>query len=215
MRPRILLPIAAALTAGVVLGCSPLGPQKDLTQFYVLTSLAEEEPPQGMRPAGELSFGVGPVDFAEYLDRPQIVTRMSENQVEFSDVGRWAGPLRRSLARAVAENLSMLLETTQISNYPWFESQRPDFALRMHVIRFEWNAAGYAELLVGWTVVDRVGEEREWAVSRFTQPADAANTDAQTAALSRTLQQFSELVAGEIRRLLAARSMLEEPAREQ
>jgi hypothetical protein len=209
MRPRIL---AAALTAGVVLGCSPLGPQKDLTQFYVLTSLAEEEPPQGMRPAGDLSFGVGPVDFAAYLDRPQIVTRMSENQVEFSDVGRWAGPLRRSLARAVAENLAMLLETTRISEYPWFETERPDFAVRMHVIRFEWNAAGYAELLVGWAVVDRVGEEREWAVNRFTQPADAASADARIAALSRTLQQFSESIADEIRRLEAARPAVEQEA---
>ena len=215
MRRRTLLSVAAALTAAAVLGCSPLGPQKNLSEFYVLTALGEEELRQGVRPAGELSIGVGPVDLAAYLDRPQIVTRISENQVEFSDVGRWAGPLRRNISRAVMENLVILLETSQAWEFPWFESERPDLSVEFHLVRFEWNAAGYAELVVGWAIVDNVGEDRRWGLHRFTEPADGATTDARIAALSQTLRQFSELVAGEIRDLVRVRPMPEEPAGEQ
>jgi uncharacterized lipoprotein YmbA len=214
MRRRTLFSVTAALTAAAALGCSPLGPQKNLSEFYVLTSVAEEELRQGVRPAGEFSFGVGPVDLAAYLDRPQIVTRISDNQVEFSDVGRWAGPLHRNISRAVMENLVVLLETAQAWEFPWFESQRPDLAVEFHIVRFEWNAAGYAELVVGWALVDHVGEDRKWGLHRFTEPGDAATTDGRIAALSRTLEQFSEMIAGEMRDVIRTRPMPEEPAGE-
>jgi len=214
MRRRTFFYVAS-VTAVAVLGCSPLGPQKDLTEFYVLTSAAEEELQHGVRPARELSFGVGPVEFAEYLDRPQLVTRISENQVQFSDVGRWAGPLRHGFSRVLSENLAVLLETSNLFAYPWFDSQRPELSVEVHVVRFEWNAAGYAELLVAWTLLDHAGEERKWGLHRFTQTADAATTDAQTAALSQTLWQFSELIAGEMREMIRARLMQEEPVGEQ
>jgi uncharacterized lipoprotein YmbA len=196
---------AAALAAVATLGCSPLGPQKDLTEFYVLNSGAEEEMQQGVRPAGEFSFGVGPVQLATYLDRPQLVTRVGENQVLFSDVGRWAGPLRHSFSRVVTENLAVILESSKVFEFPWFESRRPDVAVEVHVARFEWNVAGYAELLVGWAITNSRGENREWGLHRFTQPADsAATTAAKVAALSATLWQFSELVAVEMQKVLDA-----------
>lgn len=214
MRRRTFFYVAA-VTGVAALGCSPLGPQKDLTEFYVLTSAAEEELRQGVRPAGGFSVGVGPVALAAYLDRPQIVTRVSDNQVLFSDVGRWAGPLGRSFSRSLAENLALILETTKVFEYPWFESVRPDVAVQVHVTRFEWNAAGYAELLVGWSVVDELGEDQEWGLHRFTESADSTSTDARIAAMSRTLWQFSELIAGEMQRIVEARQMPEEPAGEQ
>jgi len=214
MRRRTFFYVAS-VTAVAVLGCSPLGPQKDLTEFYVLTSAAEEELQHGVRPARELSFGVGPVEFAEYLDRPQLVTRISENQVQFSDVGRWAGPLRHGFSRVLAENLAVLMESSKVFAYPWFESESPDLSVEVHVARFEWNAAGYAELQVAWILLDNVGEDRRWGLHRFTETSEAATTDAQTAALSQTLRQFSELIAGEMRDLIRARPMSEGPAGEQ
>ncbi len=217
MRRRILLSSAAALTAGVVLGCSPFGPQKDLTRFYVLTSLTDQVP-EGLevRRPGPLAIGIGPVDLAEYLDRPQIQTRVSENQVWFSSVDRWAGPLRDNFARTLMENVAMLLGTERMYGHPWYQDANIDYSVRVHVMRFEWNAAGYAELLAAWEIGGAdLGTEVEWGLGRFTEPADTVGTDAYVAALSRTLQQFSESIADEIRRLEAARPMPEEPAREQ
>ncbi len=213
---RPILITAAAVLIGVLLvgACSPFGPQKDLTRFYVLTSLTDQVP-EGLevRRPGPLAIGIGPVDLAEYLDRPQIQTRLSENEVRFSGVDRWAGPLRDNFARTLTENVAMLLETERMYSHPWYQDASIDYSVRVHVMRFEWNAAGYAELLAAWEIGSAdLGTEVEWGLGRFTEPADTVRTDAYVAALSRTLQQFSESIADEIRKLEDARLAAEQEA---
>ena len=60
----------ACVLAAALLGCAPIGGTTPPSRFYLLTSL-EAPPPRTNGPG----LGVGPVRIAEYLDRPQIVTR--------------------------------------------------------------------------------------------------------------------------------------------
>ena len=61
-------------------------------KYYTLNPLSDMQPdiPQGVS-GDTLVIGVGPVEFPRFLDRPQIVTRRSQNRVEVSEFHRWAG----------------------------------------------------------------------------------------------------------------------------
>ena len=63
------------------------------SRFYTLNSLSAS----GIVPAAAAAqgpvIGVGAVTFPKDLDRPQIVTRASRNQLTLGEFDRWAEPL--------------------------------------------------------------------------------------------------------------------------
>ena len=101
--------------------CSPFGAgtQRE-TKYYVLSSMQSEATP--IQPLAHLSgigLGVGPIRMPLYLDRSDIVTRGSSNQVEIADFAQWAGPLQENFSRVLAENLSVLLATDKVGIFPF------------------------------------------------------------------------------------------------
>ena len=80
------------------------------SQFYVLSSL----PQPGLSAAEGPVIGVFPVSMPDYLDRPQIVTRVSENEIKLDEFSRWAEPLKDSFTRALVQNLSTILNTAKV-----------------------------------------------------------------------------------------------------
>ena len=80
------------------------------SKFYVLSPL-----PQSKLSAAEgTTIGVFPVAMPDYLDRPQIVTRVSENEIKLDEFSRWAEPLKENFYSVLVENLSTLLNTAKI-----------------------------------------------------------------------------------------------------
>src|SRR5262245_34057041 len=84
-------------------GCASSPPSK----FYALSSLPST-PAAGAATEGTV-VAVAPVTIPLYLDRPQIVTRASENELRLSEYDRWAGSLREDLTTIMTENLAELL----------------------------------------------------------------------------------------------------------
>src|SRR3954468_11900896 len=103
--PAVLTLMALAPLAG---GCS-LGRQSPPTRLYVLTALAEADGSQGVAATSGLALAVGPVGLPEYVDRPQIVTGDSGNELQQAFFEQWAEPLTSNLTRVLANNLSLLL----------------------------------------------------------------------------------------------------------
>lgn len=196
--------LPAALAVLVLSGCAPiLAPQPDLSRFYVLSSL--EEPAAG-RPLADLSIALVPVQIPNYLQRPQIVTRVSSSRVELAETERWAEPLEVSLARTLARNLSHLLGTDLIFSPPSFQSAAPAYRLEVSLLRFEGNRGGDAELSSRWLIKSgRSGELLFVRSSVFTE-AGGEGTDGMVRALSQTLADLSREIATEIRRLEEERS---------
>ena len=83
-------------------------PRHAPTRFYLLPTLTDVSSPAAM---GEraLTIGVGPVTLPPYLDRPQIVTRASRAQLHLAELDQWAASLQDTVARVLAENLSLLM----------------------------------------------------------------------------------------------------------
>jgi uncharacterized lipoprotein YmbA len=198
MRYPLLFVLAAVGTAVALGGC--FGARSNPSEFYVLTTVTEPEPVEPSSEALDVSVGLGPIELPEYLDRPQLVTRLGENEVAVSEYERWAGSLEGDVREALEVNLAVLLQTHDIHLHPWYATTHIDYHVSIGVVRFERTATGSAELVAGWEIKNGdSGERYDNRVLRISQLADTATTAGAVAALSRALGEFSEELAAAIR----------------
>jgi uncharacterized lipoprotein YmbA len=130
-------------------GCASSAP----TRFYVLSPLASSKSEsQILKDEGCITIGVGPVELPAYLDRPQIVTRVSENELNLAEFNKWAEPLKDNFTRVLVENLSTLLCADAISIFPWKGSTPIDYQVEVTVIRMDGNVGGNASLVTRWAI---------------------------------------------------------------
>jgi uncharacterized lipoprotein YmbA len=194
--------IMMALACLALTACANLSARSDPSRFFTLTpvTLAQETSTRGPSNPGQLSLGIGPIKFPGYLDREQIVTRVSQHRFDLSENDRWAEPLEENFTRVLSQNLSVLLHTDRIVRYPWQTSHRPAYQVEIEVLRFEPNRSQEAQLAARWAVMDtstkRLISARE---SRLTRQARAQSTEATVAALSETLGELSLEIADAVR----------------
>lgn len=189
----------------MVSGCSFLAPQPDISRFYVLSATASPQVTGIQRSATEnLKIGVGPVTFPDYLERNQIVTRVSSNQLLISNTDYWAAPLRQSFTRVMEENLARELGTNQIISYPWYRTNRPDYAIAIDVYRFETEEPGTVRLFAQWSILNPATSRVFYnGKSDIREPTKAANIEEDVNALSRAAAALSTQIASEIAKLHA------------
>jgi uncharacterized protein len=208
MKRRDFLIFLAMLSLPLAAGCSSLlSPRPDPTKFYVLTAIAAADTaPSAARP---LAIGLGPVKFPEYLQNPEVVTRVSANQIELSPTDRWAEPLDESFRRVLARNLGTLLATDQVLPFPWDASAKLDYKIELTVERFERDGFGGTHLVATWLIRD--GQSDQQLLSRQSNANAAAlggpgnSMDGAAEALSTDLSDLSKQIADAVTELRSAR----------
>ena len=192
---RLWLMLSAG-TCVTVAACSFMAPQRDLTQYFVLSPTV----PRGSSAASaastaSLSVGVGPIRFPGYLKQPWVVTRMTSNRLSVSGEKRWGEPLERDFESVLSQNLSQILRTVKITNYPWYGDTHIDYQVDVWVERFEATEDGQSWLTAVWTIKD--GEDgRELASGQSFTTAPVLDGDtAGAVALSQNLGQMSRQIA--------------------
>jgi len=183
-------------------GCGNFSAKPDPSRFFTLTAIAQPvSPAKDSGNLGGVSLGIGPIGLPGYLDREEIVTRVSPNRIDFSEYDRWAEPLDVSFTRVLAQNLSILLRTDRLVFYPWEPNRRPNYQVTVQVVRFESNHRGEVQLSARWEIFDisninriplRAGE------SGITRQPTAQSTDASVAALSEALGDLSREIANAV-----------------
>lgn len=126
------------------------------SQFYMMTPMSlEDDSNTNSRQVGigNISVGLGPLRFPDYLSRSSIVRYESESRVMIAETRRWAEPLEYNFSRVLAENLSRLLASDRILRYPWPVWRKPEYQLTMDVIRFDFNGKNEVELIVQWALL--------------------------------------------------------------
>ncbi len=199
MMRRFYLRLAAvALGASILGGC--IGGKTQPSRFYVLSPLPGETGKQVAAAKRSVAIGVGPVSLPPYLDRPEIVTRASGNELHLSEFDRWAEPLQRNFSRVLAENLSILIPTDRTAVFPWEKSMPIDYQVLVDVTRFEGYADGNSLLMARWSIFGADGkQELLTRQSTLTTPTGAPqNYEATVSALSRSLADLSHEIAAEI-----------------
>ncbi|UCF93534.1 MAG: membrane integrity-associated transporter subunit PqiC [Desulfobacterales bacterium] len=185
-------------------GCLNLGQgSSPPTRFFVLNSLYSFE--KHLTPIANLpdiTIGVGPIALPQYLDRPQIVTRDSQNEIQMAEFAQWAGPLKENFASVLAENLSILLATQRIESFPWNRALPIDYQIAVEVTRFEGVPGKNALLRARWTILDQDGKtvliKRQ---SILNEPTGDDQIAALVEAESRTVANLSREIAAAIKNL--------------
>jgi uncharacterized lipoprotein YmbA len=195
MKPRHRLAAWLVAVAFVAGGCSSPDPR-----FYVLAGPPTPGKPVPALPAGAAAIGLGPVQFPGYLDRPQIVTRSSRNELDLAEFERWAEPLKDNAVHVIADTLSQGLGGRKIVTFPWRRATPVAYQVTVDVKRFDRTRGGETELAVRWSLLTADGQQE--LVSRDASYAEwpADDTYATTVtAMNRTLLTFSRDVAKAIR----------------
>ena len=196
------LGVIILLVCFIPAGCYFLEVKPDPSRYFALTSLSRTgHTAQDAAVTNQLALGIGPIKFPGYLDRQQLVTRISQNRFAVAENDRWAEPLEENFSRVLSQNLSILLQTDRIVAYPWVRSQRPTYQVQVEVLRFEPNAEQGAELWTRWSILDDAKKTIGLKESYLTKPARDKSTEASVAALSETVADLSREIAGAIRNL--------------
>lgn len=185
---QALLPlvlVTAWLAGGCLGGSAP-------TRFYVLAAMDSAAVPG----ARAMSVGVGPVNVAAYLDRPQIVTRPSADKIDLADFDQWGEPLRDGIPRVLAENLSRQLPAAKVSVFPWRGLEGVRFQVVVDITRFDGPAAGDTTLEARWRILDgATGKEISGKTTRLAEPAGGPGYTQTVSAMSRALAALSRDIA--------------------
>lgn len=170
------------------------------TQYYTLNPMQQPQARPDFKPRFMVS--VGPVILPDSLRRPQIATRATENQMNFSEFHKWAGPLTDDTKRILAENLSVLLAdvgaTVSTDELP----VEPDYRVIVNVNRFDGAPGETVWLNAAWTLKDHKNQ-KIIAVTQsvFTEKVDGRGYPDLVNAQSRALASLSLEIAAEIKKL--------------
>jgi uncharacterized protein len=193
----------------IVAGCSVLSPQPDRSEFFILAPVSGSA---GMAATAstsadsQLTIGVGPIDFPDYLRRLPVVTRVAPNRIELSDERRWAEPLDKNFVRVFSENLATLLDTQQIEKYPWSLRTKVDYQIEINVQRFETTSDGQAQLVASWIIRDGPSDKILYASETTTGAPAGADEASASSALSGDLATLSKEIASRVTKLVQHRS---------
>lgn len=191
MSNKFLLLACLMLPSLLLAGCGSSPPNN----FYVLS--AHELPaPSGTAP----SLGIGPINIPEYLGRKNMVYNRVDNTLQVASLDMWAEPLGAGIQRVLVLNLTGLLNTQDVSTFPWRPERAPEFGVEVNLLQLDANEHG-ALLTAEWLVYRpgsaTVGNRR---ISRLQIPLAPGAPEPQqvAAAYSTLLFQLSEIIAATI-----------------
>ncbi|ACC69842.1 PqiC family protein [Paraburkholderia phymatum] len=143
---------------------------------------------------------VGPVTIPELVDRPQLVTRVSGNEVRLDEFARWGEPLKSGVADVIAADLTRLLGSKQVSVSSQTVAGTEACRVRVDIVQFDSMPGEAVAVDALWTV--RVAGRTTLLTGRSTvrEPVQGTDEAALVAAHSRALAAVSREIAAAIRR---------------
>jgi len=142
-------------------------------------------------------IGVGPIQFAGYMDRTQIVTRTEATEINLAETHRWAEPLHNNFGRILAENLSILMATDKISLHPSRNWSEIDYQVLVNVWQLDASKQGTVTLVANWSIRGNGGSElltMKKSTFRTNVESTASYNDI-VRALSKTVELLSREIA--------------------
>jgi len=142
------------------------------TRFYSLLALS----PVSTANKSQLRIGVGPIEIPRLLNRPQIISRKDNTEILISEKHQWGGSYKEELIQALTDNLSKLLNSDNIEQYPWKFTFKPAYSVRVDIERFDgqldkpiglkarWRLhKGKQEILVKRSVITQAVKDRSYS----------------------------------------------------
>ena len=188
---RIPLAILVVLCVALLGACG----SSPTATFYTLKPDAALAP---LAPAMPVHVVVAPVTIPDVLDRPQIVTRVGNNQVALDEFARWGEPLKGDIARAIAGNLATLLGSQRVSVFDTGVDAAHTWRVRVDVMRFDAVPGDAVTIEAQWAVLPPGKAAPVGGTSLVRQPMDGNGYDALVSAGDRALGAVSSEIAAAI-----------------
>jgi uncharacterized lipoprotein YmbA len=203
---QVAITIAVCAAVSALEACSPLAPVPDRTEYYVLSSFGAPDTAQSLPRDSDLSIGMGPIMFPEYLKRPEVVTRTAANKLDVSEEKRWGEPLEQDFARVLSQDLGQTLGTPHMVRYPWYPATDIDYQVEVDVESFETSADGRSQLTAIWTIRNpKDGRSLSSGRSSLSSSVEQGDVGA-SAAMSDDVAGLSREIAVQIRSLASQQS---------
>ena len=151
-------------------GCGASPP----STFYVLDSANTVQ--LDMLPANNISVGVGPVTIPDRFDRSQLVTKSGKNTIKIHEYDRWGDSFKKQVVGTLAEDLSILLKTSQVVIFPWERALRPTYQVFVTIRHLEGDVGKAVNLEADWRIVD-VASEETLLTSQYSKKHPVHGTD--------------------------------------
>ncbi|HTE05398.1 MAG TPA: PqiC family protein [Planctomycetota bacterium] len=196
---RLVRAVAPAVVLAVALAaCGTTRPAR----FYALAPLAVRpgavEAAGSAAPAG-VPLAIHLVRIPALVDRPQLVSCLSDHERRFDEYARWAEPLAPHLAAVLAENLSVLLAPTPVLVDPEPGEERAARRVRIEILHFDSLPGGQAVLSARWSFREPgAGPEAEgpdWSTGTWRAAAAAGDPASFAAAMSLNLLELGIAIA--------------------
>lgn len=173
------------LLALLLVGCA-----SNPSKFYVLNSIANHAPKRNAQI--KYHIGLEKIQLAYYLQRPQIVTRQTNNRLFIDEFNRWAEPLQRNVQQTIRTNLLHLLPSATVTNYPWKASDKKDLVIKINIQKFEANYKNQCVLQVNYEISNNTNKII-YAVRNkiFTTQVDPKNYDSIVVGMNQNLNLLS------------------------
>jgi uncharacterized lipoprotein YmbA len=194
--PLAFFPLLLVASSALVCGGCSLGRHQPPTRLYVLTALPAMDGTSPVVVPRSDAIGVGPVTLPQYVNRLQIVTGNTGQELRRAPFANWAEPLEDNFTRVLAENLSFLLATDQVAVFPWKGPMSLEYQVVVEVTKFLGEPGGQVSLEALWSIVGKDGTDvlvRQKA--RFSEPVAGQEYEALTAAMSHTVAALSRDIA--------------------
>jgi uncharacterized lipoprotein YmbA len=183
----------------VIMGCASTPP----SSFYVLNSMERQEShqecPDAMR---YVTIGIGSIEIPDYLDRSQMVTRSSRNELKVDEFNRWAGSLKENISLVLAENLSLLLSTDRVFAHPRVPDDAVNYWVHVEIIHLDAVPGNMVTMKAHWTILgDHGKKECITRTSECTEKIRGDSYDMMAETMGRTFEKLSREIASEIAKL--------------
>ena len=160
------------------------------SQFYMMNAMHPLT-----RKTRTIRVIVGPVNVAPYLQRSQIVTRLSQRHLHLAEYHRWAEPLRDNIADILRENLKVILHTAYVFPYSGAMENPSGIRVSVSILRFDTTINGFSVLKANWWLISaqtgKIIEARSIYLTSRVALTKEANYDLTVAAMNRNLQRLS------------------------
>lgn len=191
---RNLVPVLLVLLVLLLTACG--GGGGNAIQYYLVDPVSLTPITDGDGP----SIQIVDLQLPQYLERFQIASRRSGNRVVYSDAHQWGEGLRKNLTRALAVNLSELLQTDRISTPIHRSAEVPTYQVQVYILKFERDASDVLRLSARWQIT-KTGSVSATRSESFSSVSAIARYDLTVSAMANLLGELAAAIATDIDRL--------------
>ena len=147
--------------------------------------------------------GLGPIQLPEYINRPQIVTRLSAYHLNIAEFHRWAEPLNESITRLLVMNISNNLNSNRVY---WLPRQDRNFPLEIRIVidigRFDGQLGKEVALESRWTIFDKKNQPMLTRVSLIKENMKGSSYEDLVIAMNQALKTLGTEISTASRTVL-------------